>query len=478
MEQHKCLGIYLSADKAVGVLLEGHSGHFKVLDCCSVQKQDDASLAAGIAEMISAKKLKFDEVSVAIDCSLYTQHDLHSDFTDYKQVANTIRFDAEEAVATDAMELAVTFDITNTDETGSDVTVFTAKRDMMTETLTSMLQNGLDPTAMEPDIVCLGRFVEKNNKPLTDKSKLNVIVSPNACYLIIPNDSHHDPCVRSFLVSPSQDITSVLAREVPITIASMHTAEPVTSISVSGRVENINSEEFSLKTGLDVTISDLAETAGADDSKCPGDISQADFAVAYGAALAELAKTRKTDFRKDFMPYEGRLRTIQTALRIFSIAVTLIIVAAGAYFQKSVLDTKRQTKELKNSLYIEDGSVILREPYIEENEKRKFSSKVKSELKKVKSGNSGQAFGDDSSITARLTFVLEAINNTKKGNKIKIDKISIQPRQTTVTGSTASRYYTNDFFSMIDKHPKIKKTIVKVGAKGPLDIFTVTIEAK
>ncbi|MCF7954539.1 MAG: hypothetical protein K9M75_01940, partial [Phycisphaerae bacterium] len=272
MEQQKCLGIYLSADKAVGIALEGHTGHYKVLGSFSVQRdpaQSDASLADMIAKKIAEKKLVYDELSVAVDCSLYTQHALHSEFSDHKQIANTIRFDAEEAVATDATELAVAFDITNADETGADVTVYTAKRDTMTDMLNSMLQKGLDPISMEPDIVCLGRFIEKSDTPPADQSKLFVIISGSACYLIMPSDSHHAPSVRTFLMSASQDITAVLAREVPITIASMPTARPVTSIAVSGSTGNINSEEFSLKTGLDVNVMDLAERTGQDSSNCP-----------------------------------------------------------------------------------------------------------------------------------------------------------------------------------------------------------------
>jgi len=478
VEQRKCLGIYLSDDSAVGIVLEGHTGHYKVLGSCKVQRpadQDDASLGAMIAEKMSARKLKYDEVSVSIDCSLYTQHDLHSEFGDSKQIANTIRFDAEEAVATDAMELAIAFEITNTDDSGSDVTVYTAKRDMMTDILNSMLQKGIDPTAMEPDVVCLGRFIEKNNKPLTDRSKLLVIISENACYLIMPSDSHNAPCVRSFLMSPSQDITSVLAREVPITIASMSTAEPVTSIAVTGKIENINCEEFSLKTGLDVTAIDLAEKAGADTSACQEDITRSDFAIAYGAALAELSRTKKTDFRKDFMPYEGRKRTIQTALRIFSIAATLIIISIGANFQKSVLDTSVQTKELKKSLYEEQATVIFGKPH---TSKGKLSSKLTRELNKVRSGRSGPSYGDDSSVTARLTFLFEAINATRNNNKIKIDKISIRAKSMDVKGTTANRRYTDDFFDQIDKHKKLKKGTFLLPESAGISPFTVNIGLK
>lgn len=479
MEQQKCLGIYISADKAVGVALEGHTGHYKVLGSFSVQRnpaQSDASLADMIAKKIVKKKLVCNELSVAIDCSLYTQHDLHSEFSDYKQIANTIRFDAEEAVATDATELAVAFDVTNTDDTGADVTVYTAKRDTMTDMLNSMLKKGLDPTAMEPDIVCLGRFIENYNTQIIDNSKLFVIISSSACYLIMPSDSHHAPCVRSFLMSPSQDITSVLTREVPITIASMPTAQPVTSVAVSGNIENINSEEFSLKTGLDVNVIDLAEKTGAESSNCPQDISQSDFAIAYGAALAELSRTTKTDFRKDFMPYEGRKRVIQKTLRIFSIAATVMILAVGAHFQKNVIDASRQANELKKNLYGDQAEVIFSEPYSEENEKRKFSSKLATELRKIKLGKSGPSYGDDSSPTARLTFLFEAINATKQNNKIKINQISITPKTMSVKGTTANKNYTNDFIKQIDNHKKLKKGVFTAPATQGESTFTINIE--
>ena len=477
MEQQKCLGIYLAADKAVGVALEGHSANCKVLKSFCLQNNPDKSDTT-LAAMIAEKNLIYDELSVAVDCGLYTQHNLHSEFSDHKLIANTIRFDAEEAVATDATELAVAFDITNTDDTGADVTVYTANRGMMTDMLNSMLQKGLDPTAMEPDIVCLGRFVEKTNTTPDDNSKLFVIISPAACYLIMPSDSNQAPCVRSFLTSPAQDITSVLAREVPITIASMPAAGPVTSIAVSGNTENINSEEFSLKTGLDVNIMDLAEITGADSSACPAGINQSDFAIAYGAALAELSKTKKTDFRKDFKPYEGRKRVIQKTLRVFSIAATVAILAIGANFQKNLMVASRQTKELKKRLYEDQAEVIFREPYIEENEKRKFSSILAGELRKIKSGKSGPSYGDDSSATARLTFLLEAINATKKGNKIKIDKITITPKTMTVRGTTANKSYTNDLIRQIDNHKKLKKGVFTAPPTAAESTFTINIELK
>jgi len=479
VEQKKCLGIYLSSDKAIGVILEGHSGHYKVLGCSTAKTNPDepeTSLAARLVEDINLQNLKYDEVSVAVDCQMYTQHDLHSQFSDHKQIANTIRFDAEEAVATDATELAVAFDITHTDKTGADVTVYTAKRFQMSDMLNSMFESALDPTAMEPDIACLSRFIEKNNKSLAEPGKLVVIISDKACYLITPSDSNHAPCVRSFLVSPTQNIAAVLSREIPITIASMHTPEPITSIVLAGNTEDINSEDFSLKTGLDVVKLDLAEETGTDISTCSEDVPLSDFATAYGAALAELSRTSKTDFRKDFMPYEGRIRTIQAALRVFSIAVTVVLIAVGAYFQKNIMDLNKQTNELEFSLYEEQAAIVFGRPH--KDTRKKLSTRLKGELRKVQSGATGSMFSDDSSVTAKLTYLFEAINKSRKNNKIMITKISIQRRSMRVEGTTANRGYTNDFLGQIDKHPKLIKTQVRLGSKPTGDTFSVSIELK
>ncbi|MCK4958899.1 MAG: hypothetical protein KAT00_05855, partial [Planctomycetes bacterium] len=92
MELQNCVGIYLARASATAVLLSEHSGSPVMLDCFRVSIEDapEQSLASAVAQKLAAKSLKFGEVSVAMDCSFYTQHDLTSDFTDYKQIANTV----------------------------------------------------------------------------------------------------------------------------------------------------------------------------------------------------------------------------------------------------------------------------------------------------------------------------------------------------------------------------------------------------
>jgi hypothetical protein len=67
---------------------------------------DFAELANQIAQNCTQRDLQFSHVAIAIDCSLYMQHDVHSSFSDRKQIESTVRFDTEEALATDISTLS------------------------------------------------------------------------------------------------------------------------------------------------------------------------------------------------------------------------------------------------------------------------------------------------------------------------------------------------------------------------------------
>ncbi len=121
MEQNNCLGIYWSNKKAVAVLLSRHGSGKTVLGSCSVTKNEMTqeqeenfvkNMIKTLVKKTAENKFNFTEVAIALDCSMFTQHEIRSEFTDYKQIANTIRFDVEDTVAMDAMELAVAFSIT------------------------------------------------------------------------------------------------------------------------------------------------------------------------------------------------------------------------------------------------------------------------------------------------------------------------------------------------------------------------------
>ncbi|MCK5171883.1 MAG: hypothetical protein KAR47_00730, partial [Planctomycetes bacterium] len=395
------------------------------------------------------------------------------DFTDHKQIANTIKFDTEEAVATDATDLALTFSVTDTNQNGSEVAVFTAERQMLIERLSDLQTAALDPTAIEPDIICLARFLSQSVSLPQQANPLFVIISNTACYIIYHGQSQNAPSVRSFLLTSAQDKTSVLAREVPLTIASFHPKEDVNSLIIAGNVDSIDYEMLADRTALEIQTVDFAQTVNSNPAaaaNCPCDT---DLILAYGAALGEITKTKKNDFREDFMPYQGKRMVMQKALRLISIALTVIMLAAGTYFQTQTFIKNQYTARLTEKLTVEYSAAMYG---VGPPAKESMASRLNREYRNVKRTQLGLNPGDDDSIPAKITYIFEALNQTPKSVNLKVDRVTISPSTMRIQGSTNNRKSTLDLFESIKKHTRLKKLNETLQNSPGGDAFTVNLE--
>ncbi len=109
MQYSGYIGIYISKNSATVACFGPQSrgqdltGSFTV----SVETQQetgspDITQLAGLIAKGCAEKFpgcQNHQIAVALDCSMFMQHSIHSDFADPKQIASTIRFDTEEALA-------------------------------------------------------------------------------------------------------------------------------------------------------------------------------------------------------------------------------------------------------------------------------------------------------------------------------------------------------------------------------------------
>ncbi len=475
MQHQNCLGIYLAKDSATAVLLSGHGQKPAVLNCFRISTEPDAeqiaSLPSTIAQKVSARGFNVEQVSVAIDCTFFTQHNLHSEFTDQKQIASTIKFDAEDALATDATELAVAFEITNTDQAGSDITIYTSERPMLTDMLLDLQANNIDPIAMEPDIVCLARFLRQNLTLGDDENPLIVILSENSCYMINFSKSQKAPASRSFLLSTSQNKTNVLASQIPLTIASFKSDLPIDSLILAGRIENIDYDMLAERTALVVKTIDLPDTTHADKTLL-ADCPETDFAIAYGAALAVLPQAGKIDFRADFMPYAGKKLLMQKTLRVISVSLAILMIALGTYFQSQVFMNKKNVSRLREKIENEYSAAMYgKKPH----KRRSIAKSLKDELTRVKKLR--ETGGDENSVPAKLTYILEAINSAPPKIDIKVNTLTISEKTMRIIGDTKSRSATLALFKSIKNHPKLKKSNENLEA-GSRDSFTVDLELK
>ena len=475
MDEKGSLGLFLSKDKAVALWVSSGSDS-SVLRTLAITPSEDepAVVALQAARAVMREGDEFDEAFIAIDCVYYTQYKLHSEFDDYHQVEGTIKFDAEEAAATDAMNLAVAFDITGKAPVGSEVTVYTADRQLLTDMLLDIQEGDLDPGFMEPDVVCLARTLSHCAGLPERTDAIFVILSQSSCYMI-RSQADFAPAGRSFLIGKGQDVTGILSREIMLAKGASDPAQPMTTVVLMGNLDTVDADLLAQRTGLEVQTAapeKMLVAALVDDE----DIASHELMIAYGAALAGRTRGHKTDFRRDFMPYQGRRKVVQSSLRLIGISLTILLVSLAIFFQLKTFRMRGYTRALNKKALTEYKAITFgKKP----PRGMSVSSGLRREYKRAKQAEEGIGPGGDKSVPAKLTFFFEALTKTPKKVDVRVQQITITERSMKVKGDTNSRSGTMAFFNEIKKHPRISLGSERLTA-GPdrRDIFDITLEPK
>jgi len=490
VESQNYLGIYLSRNAATVVCLNLLGRIGKVLGSFSVSVEEDEqanmqTLAGLIAQGCARRKWSYSEVSVALDCAIFMQHSVHSEFSDPKQIAATIRFDTEEALATDITNIALAFEIASAGQEGSELTVFTAQRKILSELLESLQEHNLDPVNIEPDVSCLSRFIYR--KRLSAESQqpgtLFGILSRRNGYLIIPPDSaspesQKASTVRTFLVGPTKNRDELLSREVLVTTALVKSGEPINYLRVFDSAGTVNHQQLGEKLGIESDgISWLAEV-GAEKQSQDDSFETVDYAIAYGAALAHSEKGRPVNFRDDFSPFQGKKLKMQQALKFAAISVTLLLVAVGLFFQGRLFSENKDIRKLKTKFATNYSSVMLGQKLSANAEPVEAVRKLRSEFGRIRDAKKGLiTIKGEKSISSKLTLVLTAFNACAKQTDLNIKSITITARDIILTGDTSSRSNTQKLFDAVRKNGlEILRPSYEL--KGGRDGFSITVVPK
>jgi hypothetical protein len=483
VESRKYLGIYLSKDRATVVCIDSGAGDGKVQGCFSVsaeeqeQQNQQRTLADLIAQESAERKLQFSDVAVALDCAMFMQHNMHSEFSNPKQIAATIRFDTEEALATDISDVAIAFKINSSNESGSKLTVFTAKQKILSDILLSLQSNNIDPVTIEPDVNCLSRFIgQKISLPESQEgATLFGLLSNRRGYFLTHSKSQKTSTLRTFLVGPSQDRNDILVRQVLITTNLPETGEPTKYLKVCDSMNSIDRQQLGAKLGIEVEDIDLAESAGIETQAMADCADSVDFAIAYGAALAHLEKSQTMNFRNDFMPYQGKKMRVQKALKFLSISVSVLLLALGLYFQARLMKVNGSRTFLQNKFEPQYFAVMPGSKQLP-NTFSEAVRKLGSELRRIRDVRSGLiSIKGEKSVSAKLTLVLEALNKCAAQTDLNIDSISITTTAISITGETSSASSTQKLREAIIEK-KLGNLQERVSpAKSGRNSFSITI---
>jgi hypothetical protein len=479
LEQNACLGIYVGPGKAAVVLAARAGGQTELLEQFAVtvpqgQPFTFAQAAKDIAAVCAEKQLVFADVAVAIDCRLYRQQVLHSEFTDYRQIAQTIKFDAEEALSINAAETAIAFEIAGRGLSGSEVATFAAPANVISEIILALQNNKLDPVSIEPDSICLRRVVQNLTKAQGDSKPVWVAVSSEKCFIILAPAQEGNAPVRAFLTGTAQNRTALLAREIMLTIATAKTGRDIQKILICDNTGRIDLGAINKQTALAVEAFDPAEiivTKAGQQAEC----DSLDVVIAAGAAIGLLTKSEKIDFRPNFMPYRGRKAAFEKTLKTLSICLVILFIAIGVYLHMQYYKTNSYRNRLAGKFRTEYSIAMTGAKFTKGAEAVR---KLKSEINRIKDVKSGllSATGDDS-VEAKLTFLFEAVNSVAKNVDIDIEKIAVTTKTMSITGSTSDRG-SLQLFGAIDKHPKLIRGNSSYEPKEGRDYFRLTIELK
>ncbi|MFH1615079.1 MAG: type II secretion system protein GspL [Planctomycetota bacterium] len=484
MEQQNCLGIHLGYCRADVVLLGGHGSDWHVSGLFSVRVESDEAkqqehdwqkLSDLIAAGCHQRQMIYSEVAVALDAGLFMQYNLRSEFTEYRQIAQTIKFDTEEVASTDSTELAMAFEITGRDEAGSRVRVFAAQRKMLSEILESLQRNGFDPVTIQPDVVCLGSFISRFG-PSERFEDLYAIFSEDTGYLVNVDDSHVMPIVRTFLHNNVQDKTALLGREIPITLGRYERQEKPNRVITGGMDEGVNAEILAERLGLAVVHEELTEMLKVKPDATGNYADTAGIAVACGAAVSQLGRMHKTDFRPDFMPYQGRKARIEKSLKLLSVSITVLLVAVGVYFQLKASRVNADRAELREKLGKQYSAVMFGAKMPRGIDP---SNKLQRSLNRIFEVKSGRITAEgENSVSAFLAYVLEALNSVPASVDLKIDSITVTTKAIILVGNTNGRRHTLSLIDALDKHEKLSSSQYNYDEKAGRDQFRVTVKPK
>ncbi|HNS21044.1 MAG TPA: hypothetical protein PKH24_11130 [Sedimentisphaerales bacterium] len=481
MQSGQQLGIYLRQDRATVVCLACQGRERKLLDCFSVRVEANESapkvLYDRVARACDERKVRFVEAAVALDCAAVMQHAVHSEFSDPKRVAATVRFDTEEALATDITDQAVSFRIASCNEEGANLDVFTAPRSTLTEIIESLQGHRIDPVSIDPDVCCLSRYLADHTPAQQDgqAGTLYASLADGRGYLVAVSAQGDVLTYRTFLVGASQDRASLLAREALVT-AALVANHPVGRLLVFDAAGDLQRQSISEKTGLPVETCDLAALAGVEQGGIADCSDAVDFALAYGAALGLADKASSVNLRNDHMPFLGKKMRLQKAVRFLSVSVTILLLALGVFFHSKLLRENHNREALRLKFEPDYLAVMPGKAKLPPTMKTAVGD-LERALRTLKAEKTGIG-ADQDSVSAKLTLVLRALVACAKEAGLGVQSITITATTITVEGTTSGHHNAANVLMPAMEKAGLQVRGNRIDREGDHDKFSMTLAPK
>lgn len=469
------LGIYLGKNTATVLCLNIEGRNKNILGSFTISVEQSAeqglqNLSILIAQGCAQRNWQSMDIAVALDCGFYMQHAVHSEFTDPRQIAATVRFDTEEALSMDVTDLAIAFKVLAGSRAGAALTVFTTQKKQLTDIILVLQANGLDPAICEPDITSLTRFIPSVTSIGDDENSLYCVLSSRSAYFIDFAKLQQPIMMRTFIVGQSQDRNELLRREIPVTSGLLGSQETIDLVRVWDSASQVDCAQLAKALHIDAELFDFA--AASAPAECPEPLS---FAIAYGAALCLFQKEQTVNFRNDVLPYQGKKAVFERSVKILSVSLVILMIAIGLFLQIQLYQKNKYRCLLREKLQKEYSMVLPGKKIQKGVDAVKELSKEARRVKDTKSGQFNPAH--QQTPVAKLTLVLDAFNKCAKQVNLTVDSISISASVINITGSTSSRENTLKLFDNL-RASRLDILQQRLDSKAGLDVFSISVVPK
>jgi hypothetical protein len=265
----------------------------------------------------------------------------------------------------------------------------------------------------------------------------------------------------------------MLTKQVSMSTALLQTAGTANRLEIFDTADSVNCDDIARKIAVEtsrIDITGLAKVSADAIADCPDAV---EFAIAYGAAIAQLDGSHGTNFRSDFMPYQGRKLRLQQTLKFFAVAAVILMFAVGLYGLMQAVQFNQYRAKLGAKFAKDFSAVMFGEKM--PSKTKEATRKISTALRRIKEAQKGFSLTGEEAVTAKLALVLAALNKCAATTGLNIETVTITDKMITINGNTPSPENTLKMFDALKK-TGLNVLQQRISTDGGRSTFGVTVE--
>ena len=441
-----CLGIHYSSSGLTAALVRQDRQHpqkaavFKVAASQETGDGEVSSLLEQLARQLDANNCRRAPVALALAGAMYHSQFHHSEFSDPRQIRQTLRFDVEEDFSADAENLTLCFQQVPSPGAGTDLVVYTLNKEKILSVLSCFEKAGLDALVAQPDITAWVHYLKAHPNLPQGQPLLAVAWSAGTLYTLVLDKNLQPLLTRTCLCTTSAYAHEILAGELRRTLLLLPNAlVPQHLLYHGGGFTQEQITQLQRQTNLKFISLDEGDAAAA---------------FAAGAAISFLRGSSTADFRADGMAPRTVVAAQRKALYGLSVAAGVLFCSlmvvfnayAGHYQRVSDDSIERMEKAYRDTHAGQkspSGTNISRQL---KTQLRQMNSESRIQTDRIQPGSASHA----------LMLLLQALNTLPYDFDLQIKSLLVANDSVTMRGSVSDLERQIELDARIRAHPQLK----------------------